>query len=403
MSRLPPTLQPLWPVAKRLHRLASLVLGSLGRRLSGLLGERGLPRTGSATSARTAALEPDAVTFHSGPEVARIRREVPPGRPPAHWALAAAADRAVPPLSVLEVRHGLVTGDFGAIVTPGGVLDHESSHYWGIAGWQEHPLFLRPRLPAIEEVAGSLAVLTTRGGHNSYYHFLFDVLPRLEVLRRTLPDARPDHYLLPQGAAYHEQLLGLAGLAGLPVLPSGARRAYRAERLLVPSLPNHDELTPEWVVTWLRELLLRPTPGRDLPRRLYVTRAGGRHTRQLLSEDELWPRLEERGFARIDPGSLGVQDQIDHFAAADVVLGVHGAALTNLVFSPPGVRVLHLMAPTYVKHCFWAILDAIPGARYRYLLGDGTPVPPGGRLDGIQDDIDLDPQVVLGELDALLS
>jgi hypothetical protein len=66
------------------------------------------------------------------------------------------------------------------------------------------------------------------------------------------------------------------------------------------------------------------------------------------------------------------------------------------------VSVLHLFAPGYVKHCFWAILDSIPDARYRYLIGAGTPAPAGTRMQAIQQDIDLPPGRILDELDALL-
>jgi capsular polysaccharide biosynthesis protein len=154
-------------------------------------------------------------------------------------------------------------------------------------------------------------------------------------------------------------------------------------------------------VQWLRERLPARTPeGR--PRRLYVTRGGGRHTRRLESEPELWPELERRGFTRIDPGTMSVQDQIDHFAAAEVIVGIHGAALTNLVFAAPGARVLHLFAPGYVKHCFFAILDAVPGSTYRYLVGDGTPTPEGTSMQGIMDDVRLPPSRILAAVDELL-
>lgn len=402
MSKLPARLQPLWPLAKRVHRALSFVLGVLGRRLAPLLGERGLPRSGSTTSAATAAAEPDAVTLHGPLPAPPVEREVPPGSPPRHWTFTATTRPDVPPVQTLEVRGGTVVGEFAAVITPGRVLDFETSDYWGIAGWQEHPMFLRPRLPEIEHVSGTVAVLATRGGNASYYHYLLDVLPRLEVLRRTLPDVAVDHYYLERSTRYHREILALAGLDQLPRLEVGPERAVRADRLLVPSIPNLGEHTPPWIVDHVRSLL-PPAETADKPTRLYVTRGDRPHTRRMESEAELWPLLEARGFARVDPGSMSVRDQVDTFAAADVIVGVHGAALTNLLFCRPGVRVLHLMAPTYVKHCFYAILDAIPDARYRYLIGDGRTPPEGSELTGVQDDIDLAPEKVLAELDVLLA
>ena len=113
--------------------------------------------------------------------------------------------------------------------------------------------------------------------------------------------------------------------------------------------------------------------------------------------------MEKRGFAVIDPGSLSVQDQIDHFAAAEVIVGPHGAALTNLVFAQEGARVLELFGPKYVKACFWTLTSNIPGVEHRYLVGGSAAHarrrPPMNR---VQDDIDIDPDLVLAEVDRLL-
>ncbi len=68
MSRLPARLQPAWPLLKRVHRLLSLVAGIVFRRLSPLLGARGVPVRATTSSVETARLEPGAVTVHpAGP------------------------------------------------------------------------------------------------------------------------------------------------------------------------------------------------------------------------------------------------------------------------------------------------------------------------------------------------
>jgi capsular polysaccharide biosynthesis protein len=391
----------MWPLAKRLHRFASLALGILGRRLSVVWGDRRLPRTAGLTPAATAAAEPDAVRLHPGPAGEVLRRDLPAGDPPGHWTFRHATRADLPATYVLEIAGGTVVGDYGAVITPGHRLDHETSEYFGVEGWREHPIFLRPRLPRVEDVSGTLAVLATRGGSNNYYHFLLDVLPRLAVLESCLPDAKPDALYLPTATRYQQELLALTGLDAARVVETRKHRAVRAETLLVPSLPNPDELAPGWLVDWVRDRLPAVDTD-DKPRRLYVTRGHRPNTRRLVEEPELWPALEKRGFVRLDPGTMSVRDQIDHFAAAEAIIGVHGAALTNLVFARPGVRVLELFAPAYLKHCFWSITESIPGAEYRYLVGAGEPVPEGGWMKGVQDDISIAPDRVLAQLDWLL-
>ena len=399
MTRLPSPLQPIWPLAKRLHRMTTFLSGALFRRVGVLFGDRGLPRHAGKSTALTATREPATVTIHAAPTGERLRREQPVGDPPDHWAFATMRSYDVPPTFTADIAGGTVVGDYGAVITADGTFDFETSPYFAITDWREHPLFLRRLLPKAEHFDGSLLTLATRGGSNSYYHFLLDVLPRWGIFAETMPGREPDALFVPRSTRYHRELLALSGLDRFEIAETTKHSAIRADHLLVPSQSNPMEVAPRAMVEWVRRTFPAADTS-DKPSRIFVTRAGGRNTRRLIEEPELWPLLEERGFTRIDPGTMSVRDQIDHFAAADVIVGIHGAALTNLVFAKPGVTVLELFTSTYVKHCFWAITDSIEGASYRYLIG-GEPRPTG-ELTGIQADISIPPATVIAAVDEML-
>ncbi|NHA01528.1 glycosyltransferase family 61 protein [Nocardioides sp. W3-2-3] len=134
------------------------------------------------------------------------------------------------------------------------------------------------------------------------------------------------------------------GIDPARIITPGPGFALRADRLLVPSLPNVETLVEPGTTTWLRERF----PAGDLsglPERIYVTRGEVPNTRRVVGEDRLFAALADRGFAKVDPGALSVQQQIDHFAAARVIVSPHGAALTNLSFCRPGVRLLESVRP----------------------------------------------------------
>lgn len=403
MSRLPSTLQPAWPYLKRAHRQASLVLGVINRRTSRIFRSRALPRRATAIAEETAALEPRSVVLHNGGPAEVIRRTAPVGEPAGHWVFQRNLHYDAPRRFSLEISHGTVVGDYGANVTPGGTLDYESSSYFGIAGWREHPIFLRAKLPLVEHFDGSLLALATRGGSGNYYHFLLDVLPRWGVFRETMPGRSPDALYVPSRAGYQRQLLGMLGLGTMPIVEAGKHRAVSASRLFVPCVPNPDLVAPRWTIDWLR----RQFPAQNsasAPRRLYLTRGDQPNTRRLVNEADLWPLMAKQGFVRVDPGTLSVQEQIDWFAAAEAIVAPHGAALANLAFCSPGVRVLELFAPNYVNVCYWNISENIHGARYRYLVG-GNPDkrPPGSAMNGVLSDIRLDRAKFQAALRDLLS
>ena len=133
------------------------------------------------------------------------------------------------------VRDGRVLAPYGAVMTEDDTLLFDLSPYYGAATPSQHPVFLRCRPPAVTDVSGSVGVLTTRGSEN-YYHFLTDVLPRLELLRRA--GAEPDAYVVNRSTRFQRDLLDHLGLTADRCLGDEKYPHVRADELVVPSLPD---------------------------------------------------------------------------------------------------------------------------------------------------------------------
>jgi capsular polysaccharide biosynthesis protein len=401
MARLPAPLQPAFPQLKKAHRLATRRVGAVTRLTAPLAGKRALPTAATETAEETALREPDSARFHLGGPAEPLRRTMPVGTPPEHWFFGERLDFDVPRRFTLELTDGVVVGNYAAHITRGGVLDFETSPYFGIDGWQEHPLFLRPRLPRAQQVAGTLLSLATRGSWGNYYHWVMDTLPRWGVLRESVPDARPDVLFVNTLLPYHREYLALLGLDGTPHVEATKHSAVRAERLLVPCIPNPHTIGPAWTTEWLRETF-KPQSVADKPKRIYVTRGGRAHTRRVTNEAEVLASLP-RDFVVVDPGRLSVREQIDQFAAAEVIVAPHGAALTNLNFCSPGVRILELFAPQYLNPGYWGIASNVPEARYRYLVGRGDDPGRGSLMNDVMADITVDLRQLRASFDDLIS
>ncbi len=376
----------------------TFVSGLAFRLVSPVLGARGVPRAATEHALETSAREPGAVTVHPGSDAITLDRGGTEGDPADHWVFASAAKRTIPATFTLEVRDGRLSGDYGALTTPGKVLDHETSTYFGVSDWREHPIFLRPTLGSVEHVAGTALSLTTRGTAINYYHFLFDAIGRYAVLEESLPGVTVDAVVVPHAAEYQRQLLELAGIPGPWIQP---RRGHTimADRMLVPSNPNWALECPPATLAWLRDRL-PARPGASGPRRLYLSRGTAPNTRRYVQEPDLLPHLEQRGFTLLDPGTLSVQEQIDVFSGAEVIVAPHGAGLTNVAFSPRGVRVLELFASTYVHFGLWAIAKTLD-ADYHYLVADGKGGPEGPNAGNL-DDVSIPVERVLARLDQML-
>lgn len=406
MSRLPNALEPLFPAVKRAHVTATRGVGATTRRTSARGPSAiGVPWRGTDHVEDTARWEPDEVSLHITASGHPHHRTAPDGHPRRHEFFDPLTAYDAPHRYLLEIAGGRVVGDYAAVLTPGGTLDYETSEYFGVSTWREHPIYLRTRLREPDHVTGNLLCLATRGTRANYYHFMMDLLPRWGIFQesrsqRSGPD--PDVVLLQASARYQRELLHLIGIDHLPAIEPSKHSNFSADLLIAPSQPNPGTLAPPWTTQWLQSRL-PPSTAHGLPRRIYLTRGTRRNTRRVVNETAILPVLKAHGFVVIDPGSLSVQEQIDHFAAAEVVVAPHGAALTNLNFCSPGVRVLEIFAPRYLNSCYWTITGNISGSRYRYLVGlpRKTGSTDWGTL-GVQDDITVDPPAFAAQLDRLL-
>ncbi len=58
------------------------------------------------------------------------------------------------------------------------------------------------------------------------------------------------------------------------------------------------------------------------------------------------------GFRIVDCGSLTLKDQMAVTSSAPAIAGLHGAAMTNLLWSRPGTPVLELFQSSYLNACY---------------------------------------------------
>ena len=114
-----------------------------------------------------------------------------------------------------------------------------------------------------------------------------------------------------------------------------------------------------YALTSLRAILGRKTAhSTSGKQRLFVTR-GGQSTRNLTNEEEVVDFLLTRGFVSFDTTGKTLVEQIAAFQAADVVVGVKGAALTNILFSRPGSHLVVLSPGDFPDPFFWDLAAQI--------------------------------------------
>jgi capsular polysaccharide biosynthesis protein len=272
---------------------------------------------------------------------------------------------------------GRLRGRSGRAVRGGGLLDHATRRLTPDQ---------RAALPARLRIDGAVHVLDLRGRSAvNYFHLLVDALANrwLHQLHEPGSDADDQLMLLPSGSApwFHE-VLELAGVTRL-VAPAQARR-IEAARFLVPMRSFGSRRLPSWTVTALREVGggipadALPVGGAPAGPRLHISRADATR-RRVVGEDALAARLAERGFQTVVLDGMPVAEQRARFAAAELIVAPHGAALTNLAWARPGATVVELL-PVERPNLVYYRLARQAGVGYEGLICRGDTA--GGRPDG---------------------
>ena len=190
------------------------------------------------------------------------------------------------------------------------------------------------------------------GNLQNYYHWLVESMLALEVLR-VVPGAGertvlPAH-LPPEGRFDHLGLLRLLGHEAMAVerTPAAFVRCQAVVHLQdggIDSLPAHI----------LRGFQARVAArfGGGPRRRICILR---RELRAVANQAELDAVLAPLGFVNYRLEEMSVEAQIRLFANAEWVVAPHGAGLSNLVYAPPGCRVIELMPECEMRPFFWQI------------------------------------------------
>ena len=219
--------------------------------------------------------------------------------------------------------------------------------------------------------------------HHQYFHWLADVMPRIWPLRRHSPYSQPDHWFVgPLNHPFKQPMLALYNIDpdmcgpdydGVVTFESAICTGFRfSESLGTRPAYNSGLHHRGWSTAFINDIRKRALhryASRDATRpraRLYVSRADAHH-RHVRNERELRAVLGALGFEVLEPGRMTFEAQVQAFAHARCVVGVHGAGLTNIIWTPPGADILELL-PGELDDAGYRFLSGLAGHRHHAIL-----------------------------------
>jgi capsular polysaccharide biosynthesis protein len=205
----------------------------------------------------------------------------------------------------------------------------------------------------------------------NYYHWVTQALPRL-LLAQEL--SVPFTLLLPEDhqSDFHVESLRMLNVDFWLTLES-QKVYYHVHHLLYPTHDiqigdYHDDL----IRLLHRKLAVMPSQ-HEAPVRLFVHRTT-QTKRRILNEEEVLNTFLAFGFQIVEFESLSFSQQILLSGKADVLAGVHGAGLTNMLFMPAGSTVFELTTQVNGEQYYYYSLSNALSHRYFYQLCDADQI-----------------------------
>jgi capsular polysaccharide biosynthesis protein len=207
----------------------------------------------------------------------------------------------------------------------------------------------KPRISApVRRLAGEYIFFPANG----YYHWLIEDLP---IFLKSLSVAPKARVLMPEKAAHYVR--EVAGMIDNEIVPIS--RPVRVERLVMTGKTGGmgsplTGLTPHPAdVSILRDFFSKFFESGPCDRKLYLSRLGAK--RSPTNESEIQARVQKLGFEIFDGTGRSLRSQVALFSRAKRLIGVHGAALSNVIWTPEGVQVCEIFSSGYLPSCYSAL------------------------------------------------
>jgi len=209
-----------------------------------------------------------------------------------------------------------------------------------------------------------LSLLTGGGGNDNYWHWLFDVLPRIDICENIIELDKIDFFLLPDNKRkFQIETLEILGIPQRKQISSVNFRHIISKELYVTNHPvvltndATDDMNniPLWISEWLKKKFIKKNINEkvDFSKKIYIDRSDSvsnvKDLRSITNEEEIKQFLLQDGFKIIKLGDLHFKGQVLAFNNADIIVGHHGAGFANIVFCRSNTKIIELQSQTAGK------------------------------------------------------
>ena len=259
--------------------------------------------------------------------------------------------------SIIKVFNGRVCTDFVenvAVISGNRIIDKFS--YQQINGElksAEYNSSLYRGTPYFKKKFNGKVLSLTQGasGHKNYFHWLFDILPKIKLFSKLYNIEVLNYLYLSKLENYQRTTFDCLGLNKIKIIDAKKYKHIQADELFISEHPWYYKGTileqahtlPSWIIKWVASSFTEYAQKFECSEKVYIDRSESPFSHcQIQNNTEIIEFLEGKGFKSYKVGQLPFLNQVYLFNNAKEIIGAHGAAFANLVFCKEGTKVIEI-------------------------------------------------------------
>ena len=178
--------------------------------------------------------------------------------------------------------------------------------------------------------------------NHNYFHWFFDSLPKYFFYKKFYKFKKNDYFIVPN-LKHNYQIESLKILKIKNIINAYDQKHIRTNKLITMNF-KHTINHPLWLINDLKKafkinrsnLIKKQT-------KLFILREGINNlARGIENKEDLIHFLRSKNFLIINPSKLTFLNEIKLFNSAKIIIGLYGAALTNIIFCKNNANVIEL-------------------------------------------------------------
>ena len=203
----------------------------------------------------------------------------------------------------------------------------------------------------VKKISGTVLNLAQGGSGNNYFHFFFDIIPKIYFVKKKIKK-KINFYYVSAPKKWQIKIFKILGITKNTLISSSKNKHIFADEIISLDHPwykkgyiqNQVKKIPRWIILVNRKIFLNKAKKVKIMKKIFLDRSSSKFNHcQIYNQKEVNKWIKKNKIKSYKPEKLSLEKQIYLFNKASIILGAHGAAFTNIIFCKPGTKVIEII------------------------------------------------------------